>query len=67
MLRALIAAAFSLTAAVALVAGSPWPLAGLAALPLAPPALVAWPLALPASARLELAYAALLAAGLWIS
>jgi 1,4-dihydroxy-2-naphthoate polyprenyltransferase len=67
VLRALIAAAFALTAAVAVVAGSPWPLAGLAALPLAPPALVAGPRALPASARLELVYGCLLAAGLWIS
>jgi 1,4-dihydroxy-2-naphthoate polyprenyltransferase len=67
LLRALIAAAFALTGAVALVAGSPWPLAGLAALPLARPALVAGPRALPASARLELVYACLLAVGLWIS
>jgi 1,4-dihydroxy-2-naphthoate octaprenyltransferase len=67
LLRALIAAAFALTITVALVAKSPWPLAGLAALPLSRPALVAGPRALPASARLELAYGCLLAAGLWIS
>jgi 1,4-dihydroxy-2-naphthoate octaprenyltransferase len=67
LLRALLAAAFSLTGLVALGAGSLWPLLGLVALPLARPALDPGPHALPASARLELVYGCLLAAGLWLS
>jgi 1,4-dihydroxy-2-naphthoate octaprenyltransferase len=67
MLRALISAAFAGTVVVALVAGSPWPLLGLAALPLARAALRSGPAALAATARLELIYACLVAAGLWLS
>jgi 1,4-dihydroxy-2-naphthoate polyprenyltransferase len=67
LLRALISAALAGTAIVALVAGSPWPLLGLAALPLARAALRAGPAALAATARLELVYAGLVAAGLWLS
>ena len=67
LLRALLAAAFALTGLVALGAGSLWPLLGLVALPLARPAVDPGPQALPASARLELVYGCLLAAGLWLS
>ena len=67
LLRVLLAAAFALTGVVALAAGSFWPLLGLVALPLARPALDPGPHALPASARLELVYGCLLAAGLWLS
>jgi 1,4-dihydroxy-2-naphthoate polyprenyltransferase len=65
--RTLISAAFAATVVVALLAHSPWPLLGLAASPLARPALGPGPEALPASARLELVYGALIAAGLWLS